>query len=78
MDWKFSWLNYVSWPGDIIVEGRSGLSGADNPAATKLSRPRTRCDSRSAMVYRGSQLAFGLGGTHMLSLGGYRRDVSIT
>lgn len=77
MDWKFSWVNYVSWPRDI-VEGRSRLSSADDPAATKLSRPRTRCDSRSAMVYRGSRLAFGLGGAHMLSLGGYRRDVSIT
>src|SRR6266849_2375870 len=77
MDGEFAGVDHISWPRDI-ADGRSGLSGGYHPALVEHSWPRTRCDRRPATIHRGPKLRVALSGTHMLSLSGYRRDMSLT
>ena len=93
MGWKFARVYSISGMWEIAlpvyplfrfttigcrVIWRSCRSGRYDPAFVERSRPRTGCDRRHAVVYRRSLLPVGLSCLHMLSLSGYRRNMSLT
>ena len=71
-----AWLSCATI--DWRVVRRSCFSGRCDCAVVKGSRPGSSSDRRPAPIHGSPQLRVGAGSLYMLSLNGYRGDVSVT